>query len=198
MRKTCTSIFILVPLALAALALVPGSALAQDTPDIYIVDADIGGSGCPEGTASVVLSEDARTLSVFFDEYVAENSDYAACAVGVALNVPPGFTVALVDIDYRGYASVPDLPGRSARFRAEVFFAGQAGPVFVHDFPRGFDASYMIEHDILGTILAPCGDQVIARANTSLRTRGNGTLATVDTADITTTGVTFYLDWYEC
>jgi hypothetical protein len=56
----------------------------------------------------------------------------------------------------------------------------------------------MISHDITGVVWAPCGAEVIARANTSIRTWGSGTFLAVDTADVTTDGVTFYLDWNEC
>jgi hypothetical protein len=97
--------------AIAVLALAPDVAIAGDEPpDIEIIDADIGGNGCPMGTARAVLSEDKRTLSIIFDEYLAEDSEYASCNIAVSLSVPEGITVALVDVDYRGYASVPDYP----------------------------------------------------------------------------------------
>jgi hypothetical protein len=185
--------------AIAVLALAPDVAIAGDEPpDIEIIDADIGGNGCPMGTARAVLSEDKRTLSIIFDEYLAEDSEYASCNIAVSLSVPEGITVALVDVDYRGYASVPDYPGRRARFRAEYFFAGDTGPVRQRTFHRGYDSNFMISHDITGVVWAPCGAEVIARANTSIRTWGSGTFLAVDTADVTTDGVTFYLDWNEC
>ncbi len=92
----------------------------------------------------------------------------------------------------------PTSYGRKGRFRTEYFFAGEAGPVRLEDFPRGFDASFMISHDIVGAVWAPCGAEVIARANTSIRTWGKGSLITIDTADLTSDGITFYLDWHYC
>jgi hypothetical protein len=199
MIKTRTNMLVLLSAAFAALAFAPARALAdEDTPDIHIVSADVGGSGCPEGTASAVLSEDKRTLSIIFDEYMAEDNQYKSCNIAVGLHVPPGVTLALLDIDYRGYASIPDLKGRKGRFRSEYFFAGDTGPVRTVNFPRGYDANFMISHDLFGAVWAPCGAEVIARANTSIRTWGKGSFIIVDTADVTTNGVTFYLDWDYC
>ena len=200
MNRIRNDIMMLSSAALAAvftLALAPGHAIAEP-PDIEIAYADIGGSGCPVGTARAVLSTDKRALSIIFDEYFGENNEYASCNIAVALSVPEGFTVALIDIDYRGYASIPDLPGRRARFRTEYFFAGEMGPVRVTDFGRGYDRNFMILHDIVGAVWAPCGAEVIARANTSIRTWGSGSFLAIDTADVTTQGITFYLDWAEC
>jgi hypothetical protein len=193
------NLFLALSAALATSALAPGLATAGGgLPDIYIADADIGGSGCPMGSARAVLSEDKRTLSIIFDEYFADNNQYASCNIAVSLSVPEGVTVALVDVDYRGYASVPDSAGRRARFRAEYFFAGHKGPVRSREFGRGYDSNFMISHGISGLVWAPCGAEVIARANTSIRTWGYGTLLAIDTADVTTDGITFYLDWDEC
>jgi hypothetical protein len=199
MTRTRMNLFVLLSATLAALAFAPGLAMAGDEPpDIEIVSAEIGGSGCAAGTARAVLSDDKRTLSIIFDEYYGEDNEYASCNIAVALSVPEGFTVALVEIDYRGYASIPDLPGRKARFRTEYFFAGDMGPVRVTNFGRGYDSSFMVLHDIVGAVWAPCGAEVIARANTSVRTWGSGSFLAIDTADLTTNGITFYLDWAEC
>lgn len=199
MNRSKTSLFLALSAALAMLALAPNLARAGGpAPDIYIIDADIGGSGCPMGTARAVLSNDKRTLSIIFDEYFADDNQYASCNIAVALSVPEGVTVALVDVDYRGYATVPDSSGKKATFRAEYFFAGQKGPVRTRDFDRGYDSNFMISHGISGLVWAPCGAEVIARANTSIRTWGYGTFLAIDTADVTTDGITFYLDWDEC
>jgi hypothetical protein len=199
MNRSKTNLFLALSAALAISTLAPGLATAGGSPpDIYITDANIGGSGCPMGSARAVLSDDKRTLSIIFDEYFADNNEYASCNIAVSLSVPDGFTVALVDVDYRGYASVPDSSGRKARFRAEYFFAGQKGPVRIREFNRGYDSNFMISHGITGLVWAPCGAEVIARANTSIRTWGYGTLLAIDTADLTADGVTFYLHWEQC
>lgn len=189
MRKTSRHVLILMPLAVTSLALVHGPALAQNAPDVYIVDVAFGGTGCPEGTTSAVLSEDAGALSILFDGFVAEGSDAEACTMAVVLSVPAGFTVALTGVEYRGYARTPG--SGDARLAAPVLFAGQVLPVS-RDFPPGFDSEYLLREIIELPIQAPCGSgAVVARADISLRTQGEGTTATVD-------GVTFDLDWHEC
>lgn len=200
MTRSRTSACLLLSATVAAVAVVRGLAIAgeDEPPDIEIISAEIGGSGCPMGTARAVLSEDKRTLSIIFDQYMAQDDQYVSCNIAVSLSVQAGYTVALVDIDYRGYASVPDLSGHKARFRTEYFFAGDEGPVRTHYFERDFDGNFMISHGIEGKVWAPCGAEVIARANTSLRTWGSDTILTIDTADVTTDGITFELDWDEC
>ena len=207
MSKIRNNVLVMLAAELAILAVFftgSGRAMANEPPNtdeppnIQIVSAEIGGSGCPMGTARAVMSADKRTLSIIFDEYFGENNEYASCNIAVALSVPDGFTVALVDIDYRGYASIPDLSGRKARFRSEYFFAGDVGPVQVTNFGRGYESNFMILHNIIGTVWAPCGAEVIARVNTSVRTWGADSFLAIDTADLTTNGITFYIDWAEC
>lgn len=200
MRRTRRNLVVFLSAAMALLGVTSSHAIAdeEEVPDIHIVDADMGGSGCPEGTGSVVLSEDKRTLSILFDEYMVEDNHYASCNIAIALSVPAGVSIALLEIDYRGYASIPDLHGRKGRFRTEYFFAGETGPVRVETFPRGFDSNFMVSHDIVGAVWAPCGAEVITRANTSLKTWGTGSFLAIDTADVTSNGITFHLDWDYC
>lgn len=199
MNRVRNHILVLLSSALAMLALFalrPSPAMA-DPPDIEIIEVEMGGSGCPMGTAHAVLSADKRTLSIIFDQYYGEDDEYVSCNIAISLSVPAGFTVALIEIDYRGYASIPDEDGSKGRFRAEYFFAGFTGPVKIKNFPRGYEGSFMLEHDILGAVWAPCGADVIARANTSIKTWGDDSFVAIDTADVYA-GIEFHLEWDEC
>ncbi len=192
MNRTGTNVFVLLLATLAAPAIAPGDATGhEEVPDIEIISAVMGGSGCPDETASFTLSADKRKLSVRLDDYPAHADRYASCNIAVLLSVPAGVTIALVDIDYRGYARIPDLDGSRARLRAEYFFAGGTGPVGKHTFPRGFEGNYMIWPDALGTVWSPCEEQVLARANTGIRVWGSDSLVTIDE-------ITVYLDWDHC
>ncbi len=135
MNRTGTNVFVLLLATLAAPAIAPGDATGhEEVPDIEIISAVMGGSGCPDETARFTLSADKRKLSVKLDDYPAHADGYASCNIAVLLSVPAGVTIALVDIDYRGYARIPDLDGSKARLRAEYFFAGGTGPVGKHTF----------------------------------------------------------------
>src|SRR5687767_2321492 len=92
-------------------------ALAFDMPnpsDIRLGTPAIGGSGCPQGTASAVLSPDGKTLSVLFDQFQVEAGrttgkqiDRKTCDMGIPVHVPQGFAVSVLQVDYRGFNALP-------------------------------------------------------------------------------------------
>lgn len=203
---TTKHLFISLLATLLAVALASGSAAADDPPDIEIINAGYGGTGCPDGTATAVISEDRRSVSVLFDAYNAETAEddwrvRKSCNIAVSLLIPAGFSVSLLQIDYRGYANIPS--GGRGWFRSEYFFAGDRGPVYLHPFTPGHETNYLLTNWVGGAVWSPCGMDVIARANTSIlaeRRRSRPTdeaSVTVDTADIRG-GIIYHLDWRTC
>ena len=92
-----------------------------------------GGSGCPAGTASITLSPDESALSILFDSYSVEAGratnktvDRKSCNISIPVQVPQGYSVAVFQVDYRGYNLLP--AGGMMRFDAEYFWAGARGP----------------------------------------------------------------------
>lgn len=185
------------------------STMAQNKNDIYLGDPGYGGNGCPQGSASAILSPDQKSLSILFDEYYVEagggkNSKKLArksCNVAIPVHVPQGFSVSIVDVDYRGYLSLPR--GARATFSAEYFFAGRRGPKLRESFRGEMDDEYMIE-DKLGLaalVWSNCGADVNLRVNTSLMVRTNRqkqeALGTVDSADFSA-GLVYHLKWKRC
>ena len=94
-------------LAIAAL-LISGSfaslSYAQD--DIALGNPGYGGTGCPDGTASVTLSPDQKSLSILFDVFVVEaggatnkSFDRKVCNVAIPVHVPQGISVSVHAID---------------------------------------------------------------------------------------------------
>ena len=70
-----------------------------------------GGTGCPAGSASVSLTDDQSILSVLFDSFVAQaptamnaTFDRKSCNLRIPVSVGPGYQVALIAFDYRGFA----------------------------------------------------------------------------------------------
>lgn len=192
MNRARTNVFVSLLATLVAPAVAPGDATGhEEVPDIQIISAEIGGSFCPNAPAQFVLSADKRTLSIRLHNHPAQGRRYASCNVAVLLSVPSGINLALVDLDYQGYASIPDLPGRRARLRSEYFFAGDTGPVSTHTFSRGFQGHYSIWPGDAGTVWGPCEEQVLARANTGIFMWGADSLVTIDE-------ITLTLDWDRC
>jgi hypothetical protein len=96
--------------------------------DIQLGEPGYAGQGCPSGSASVTLSPDNKSLSILFDEYFVEAGGRKKlqrknCTIAIPVHVPTGFSVSLIDVDYRGYVMVPR--GGMARFTAEYFFASE-------------------------------------------------------------------------
>lgn len=174
--------------------------------DIQLGEPGYAGKGCPSGSASVTLSPDNKALSILFDEYYVEAGGRKRlqrknCTIAIPVHVPTGFSVSLIDVDYRGYVMVPR--GGMARFTAEYFFAGKRGPRFNKTFRGGFDNDYTIQNKIgvFANVWSACGADVNLRVNTAMllktNRQGDDALATVDSADITA-GIVYHLKWKTC
>ncbi len=193
-------------LALVSLLSVMGSNAMAD--DIRLGEAGYGGSGCPAGTASVTLSPDQKALSIIFDDYVVEaGADIGKrigrknCSIAVPVHVPQGYSVSIIDVDYRGYVSLPR--GAQARFSTEYFFAGKRGPRFVKSFRGYTDDDYTISNTlgVHANVWSKCGADVNLRVNSSMMVRSNRkkdeALATVDSADFNA-GIVYKIQWKRC
>lgn len=188
-------------------ALLSSSALANAN-GLTLGHPNYGGTGCPGGSVATTVSPDQKTLSILFDQFVAEAGrsagktiDRKSCNIAIPVHVPQGFSVSVISVDYRGYVSVPS--GGEARFSAEYFFAGQRGPVRTEVFRGPADEDYMITDDLIATALvwSPCGANTNIRINASMLAKSNAkrddVLATVDSTDVST-GLIYHLAWRRC
>lgn len=202
-------------------ALLSASAMAADVntlngPDlanegIEIYGFDYGGNGCPEGTASALMTPDYSKISMFFDAYSAD-STYGntgrvrkSCNLGISVKVPHGLTVALVGLQYRGY--IDNEPGAFTSLQADYFFAGERVGARLRK--EWLDEDYPITEDFLvddsfhiGSIVwSPCGEDAIIRANTSIRAyqgpdEGKAEIQ-LDTVDVSSK-IEYQLQWDSC
>lgn len=166
-----------------------------------------GGTGCPAGTVSVTLSPDATSLSLLFDGYQinaggATNRafDRKSCNIAIPVNVPGGYSVSIIAIDYRGFNQLPQ--GARSQFSVEYFFAGGRGPVFNRTFQGPLAEDYLIQNELVGEALvwSPCGAQVNLRTNSSMRVNTSGNreaLATVDSQDVSA-AIVYHLQFRQC
>lgn len=193
-------------LLLAIMGMVSAISLTAEAQQIRLGQPAYGGTGCPAGSASVTVSPDASALSILFDSYIAEagngrSMDRKSCNISVPVSVPSGYSVAVIQVDYRGYNYVPR--GGQARFDAEYFWAGARGPRVSRTFMGPVDDSYTISDGLIASTMVwtPCGANVNLRVNTSMMARSNArgeqTLATVDSADISS-GLIYHLQWRRC
>ncbi len=192
----------LLSFAVMALALSAEAQIRLGTPQY-------GGNGCPAGTASVAITEDGKTMSVLFDQFKAEAGnttgrriDRASCNLRVPIQVPQGYSVALIGVDYRGFNAVPGA-GAYTEFNSEYFYAGMRGPRFRQRFQGPVSSDYRINHELVATntVWSPCGQEVIFGINASATAMANShmqqTMMIVDSADISA-GILYQFSWRRC
>ncbi|WP_020559689.1 DUF4360 domain-containing protein [Thiofilum flexile] len=191
--------------ALVALTLSLATTSAQAAA-VTLGDPSYGGSGCPAGSASASISPDGTALSILFDSFTVEaggaNSSVGrkSCNLSIPVQVPNGFSVSLIDADYRGFVDAPR--GSMARLDTEYFFAGTQGPKFTTTFTGPYSNSYTKSHRLAATsnIWSACGASVNLRVNSGMMVRagrGAEALATVDSADFKS-GVVYHLQYRAC
>ena len=167
-----------------------------------------GGTGCPGGSASVNLSPDESELTILFDSYVVEAGgttgkrlDRKSCNISIPVHVPNGYSIAIFQVDYRGFNSVPR--GGLAQFDAEYFWAGSRGPRVSRPFYGPMRDNYTLTDTLAATTMvwSRCGDDVLLRANTSMRVQTNSmnqeAMSTVDSADISS-GLIYHFQMRRC
>jgi len=76
----------------------PGSGAGPDPSTVYISGISYGGSGCPQGTVSQILSPDLQTFTLIFDQYAAQIGSgidplqsRSNCQLNVQLHYPSGW-----------------------------------------------------------------------------------------------------------
>ena len=194
---------------MGGLVLAGATAFADGAPGgISMGQPILGGSGCPAGTASAVLSPDGNSLSILFDQYQAnaggpggQRFDRKNCSIAIPVHVPQGFAVSILAIDYRGFNALP--AGAESTFDVEYFFAGSQGPGFSKSYYGPLNDDYLFHNDVVATsvVWSACGADVNLRTETSIYVATDPQLdqamATVDSADVSAS-VVYALQWKQC
>jgi len=178
---------------------------AQD--DIRLGDPNVNGNGCPPGSTTASLTEDGKSLTILFSEFIVEaggttnkSFDRKVCGVSIPVHVPQGLSVSVLGIDYRGYNNLP--AGANSQFNVEYFFAGVRGPIFQKTFSGVIDDVYLVHNELTAQSLvwSKCGADVILRTNPSIRVttkQNKQALATLDSEDVSA-AVVYSLQWKKC
>lgn len=194
-------------LAIAALLIGGAFASVAHADDIALGTPGYGGTGCPDGSASVTLSPDAKSLSILFDSFVVEaggstnkSFDRKVCNIAIPVHVPQGLSVSVLAIDYRGFNDIP--AGAKSTFGVEYFFAGIKGPSFTRNFSGPVSDDYLVHNDLTAQSLvwSKCGADVILRTNPSIRVQtvqNKDATATVDSEDVNA-AIIYQLQWQKC
>ncbi|MFF5145131.1 DUF4360 domain-containing protein [Streptomyces sp. NPDC013157] len=181
-------------------------------PDKIVINvATVNGSGCPQGTTAVAVSEDNEAFTVTYSAYLAQaggNSDPTVfrrnCQLNLVVHVPGGFTYAIASADYRGFASLQ--PGATGTQRASYYFQGSSNTAFAnHPFTGPYNDNWQATDttDWAQLVWAPCGVQRNFNINTELRVNagsanpGKVSFMTMDSTDGEISTV-YHLAWKQC
>ncbi len=194
-------------LAAVTALLVSEAAMAQS--GIRLGTPSYGGSGCPAGTASVTLSPSEDAISILFDAFSAsagsgtgKRVDRKSCNLSIPVTIPQGYSVSVIQTDYRGFNYVPSS-GAYTRLNTEYFWAGIRGPMFSKLFTGPQNKDFTTSNGIIAESLVwtPCGASINMRVNSSIMAQSNNRMdqtdIMVDSADITA-GLVYHLQWRRC
>jgi len=202
-------------LALSLLGGNPTLVITPSTPPETQMTIDVitvNGSGCPVGSAAVAVSPDNTAFTVTYSNYIAQvgvgakPTDFRKnCQLNLRVNVPSGFTYAISQVDYRGFAALEN--GATALERANYYFQGSATTQFINHAFTGpmmddWQATDLV--DVAALVFAPCGEKRNLNINTELRV-GAGTSDTTSTTSFLTMDSTdgslqtlYHFAWKQC
>lgn len=206
-------------LLMSALIAAPASApytstvITSPPPDKIVVDVvTVNGSGCPAGTAAIAVSPDNTAFTVTYSNYTALVGPTATtldwrknCQLNIIVHVPSGFSYAINQADYRGFADL--AAGATALEKASYYFQGSSKTDMIqHDFKGPFSDNWhttdVTEEGQL--VYSPCGELRNFNINTEVRVsagtsnpKTTTSFITMDSLDNSIT-TTYHFAWKEC
>jgi hypothetical protein len=171
----------IVALSVLSLFAAPADASANPVPaeKITLDIKTINGSGCPAGTAtaSADVASDNTSFAVRYSNFTAKAGGGASaldarknCQINVLVHVPQGFTYAIAEAEYRGFAHLES--GASALEQANYYFAGTSPTARVrHTFTGPLHGQWHATDttDVAALVFAPCGEDRNLNINAELR-----------------------------
>lgn len=178
---------------------------------------EYAGTGCPNGSISATLSPDNRTLSVIFDNFSTEampaSVDRKNCRLKIPVKVSPGFQVAIVKSDVRGFTSLPENSKTVVRTTHHISIVQGAAEKQVDKKPftrvTTFtgpmdDEIYIGQHIESEQIWSPCGASFRLNIGTMVTVSNEKSndlaMAVVDSIDLQTEdkAMKYHLNWRRC
>ena len=181
------------------------------TPDpsqVSIAGITYGGTGCPQDTVSAAFNADSTTVTMIFDQFLAQTGEgltpadaRRACQINIDLRYPQGWSYSIFKVDYRGYVGIP--AGFSAYQKATYYFSGDSSQYVSTTKYRGPKYSDYTNTDVIpreNYVWSKCGAIERGNIKTSVELRGDYSrpaLMTVDSIDGTVKQI-YGLQWKKC
>lgn len=167
-----------------------------------------GGTGCPVGSVGTVLSPEQSTLTILFDSYVAEAGrdvrktvDRKNCNLTIPMKIPQGYSLSIIQVDYRGYTYVSSRSD-SVRFTTNYYFANQRGISISENMYGPLDEDFLFTDRLAleALVWSACGADTNLTIGTSLQANsrsGRQVLASLDSVDVGSELI-YHLQWRRC
>jgi hypothetical protein len=198
-----------------ALSMITSGVSAPTSPppsgQITVDVVTVNGSGCPAGTAAVAVAKDNSAFTVTYSTYTAQTGPQSSpvdirknCQLALRVHVPQGFTYAIAEADYRGFAALAS--GATGMEQANYYFQGTAPTARVpHRFSGPFqdDWETVDATDVASLVFAPCGVDRLLNVNTELRVAAGSSdpastsFMTMDSTDGSFHS-TYHFEWKQC
>lgn len=175
---------------------------------LHLEAASYAGSACPEGSASVVASPDDQSLSVLFEQFTSEvgramnkRIENKSCHLAFSVQVPQDYSLAIVQVDYRGYNAVPR--GGMNQLEIQTKWNDSEGPTLSRTFVGPLNDNFIASDNLTAKKLvwSSCGAKVHLQLQASLRTMTNAkmdeTVGVLDAPDASP-AVVYQLQWKRC
>ena len=160
-----------------ALGISDGVFAGEPEGEIEVGEVRYNGSGCPQGTAELIVAQDGKSFSLVFNEFAALAGpgiplaqSRRNCVVNFSARVPEGFTWGVGGVRFQGLAKIAG--GGTGLHTTTYFVQGQAQQATSsHQFMSPFQGSWSHsdEFDADDALFVPCGLQRSFNINTSLR-----------------------------
>jgi hypothetical protein len=155
----------------------PMELTSAPTEKVTVEVQTVNGSGCPAGSATVRARADNTAFVVSYNDFLAYAGGGANlvesrknCQINVRVHVPQGFTYAIAQAEYRGFAHL--AAGATAQQIAHYYFSGQSATAdSAHSFAGPLTTLWKTvdRADGAALVYAPCGADANLNINTELR-----------------------------
>ncbi|KAJ9136544.1 hypothetical protein NKR23_g9774 [Pleurostoma richardsiae] len=193
-----------------------GLAAAQspDPSQVQIAGLSFSGNGCPQGSVSTSLSSDRTVVTFGFDQFqtyigpgTAVTDHTKNCQLHLTLRYPSGFSFAVIDSTYHGYAQLD--AGVTGTFYSSYYFSEDAARTATTRTSIGgggvwAEGQVYTKQDIVPTasyVRSPCGSTSILNVNNRIAlTSADAGASGLITDDDATVAITqqIHLRWFSC
>jgi hypothetical protein len=141
----------------------------------YFANITANGTGCPDGSWDVAISEDGETFTLRFNAYEARVSagtafDIKDCKIEISLASPEGTSFSVASFTYQGFVFL-EKEGMSAQQTSNYFFRREReNEANNNDLPGPKEESYMVTDEVgpRRAAWSPCGRDETLKISTRL------------------------------